>query len=394
MFFVHPQIKLKRQNIKSVFFSFFKSPNLNFLEEKLSHYFPDKKIVFTDMARSAFKIVIEKLNLESSEILFPAYICDVFYPILKRYKIQPIFLDADIGTFNIKENQILEKITPRTKAILVCHTFGLPVDIKKIREMTGDKLLIIEDCAHSFFAELEGISTGNFGEAAFFSIYKQFPTFRGGLLISPKNWEINLSKTNFDFRDFISFLNSFSLFSFLFKMFGENIAPKMIRKEKIPEPAGINSVSLNYFSYFLENFESSIKNRIEIGLFFQEELKKLGFEVQESKNPAPYRTGSSDSSAGNVFCYLSALVPKNLKEKRNQIIRELRRYRIFCTRIWKSPIILNPEVQEEYKINLKEFPNTIELSERIINFPLQNDYGKKDIEKMILGIKKVLSNLR
>lgn len=377
MYFVHPQINLNRQNIKSVFFSFLKSPDLTNLEKKLPFYFPEKQFVFTDMGRSAFKIIIEKLGLQNSQILFPAFLCDIFYPILKRYNIQPVFLDINLNTFHIDPEQIRQKINPEIKAILVCHTYGLPVNIQKIKEVTGNQLSIIEDCAHSFGASYQSIFTGNFGDVAFFSLYKQFPTFRGGLLIYPKDWKINLAKTSFDFRDFISFLNSFPLFAFFFKIFGQDIAPKMIRKEKMLKPAKINRISLNFFSYFLEDFEKSLKIRTNLALFFQEELRKLGFEVQESKD--------------NVFCYLSALVPKNLEEKRDKIVRELKKQRVFCTRIWHAPIILDTEAQKEYQINLDEYPNTVEAAKRIINFPLQNHYTEKDIKKMILAIKKTYS---
>ena len=150
----------------------------------------------------------------------------------------------------------------------------------------------------------------------------------------------------------------------------------MIREEKLKTPSQINQVSLNLFLCFLKNFEEDLERRIESALFFQKELKKLGFEVQMAKE--------------NVFCYLSALAPQNLN--RDKFVRELRKYGIFATRIWKDPIILNPKVQKEYKINLAEFPNTIEVAKRIVNFPLQNFYTKKDIEKMIFSIKKVLNS--
>jgi hypothetical protein len=111
-----------------------------------------------------------------------------------------------------------------------------------------------------------------------------------------------LPKTNFNFRDFISLLNSFSPFAFLFKKFGKDIAPKMIRKEKSKEPSGINDVSLNLFSQFLEDFEKSLAKRIELAKFYQKELQSLGFEVQEGE--------------GNVFCYLSALNAKRAYAKK------------------------------------------------------------------------------
>ena len=154
------------------------------------------------------------------------------------------------------------------------------------------------------------------------------------------------------------------------------MAPKMIRKEKSLRPTRINRVSLNLFSDFLNDFEKSLKRRKELALFFQEELKKLGFEVQSHED--------------NIFCYLSVLVHKNLDGKRDEIIQKLRKYRVFCTRMWHTPIILNKQARKEYEINLDEFPNAVEAAKRIINFPLQNYYAKKDIEKIIKAIKKVI----
>jgi dTDP-4-amino-4,6-dideoxygalactose transaminase len=379
MYFVHPQIKFNLENLKNLFFSSFRS--LDEMElEKVKLFFPQKEIIFTDMGRAAFKLIIEKMGLQNSQILFPAYICDIFFPIFKEYNLSPIFLDIDLETFHIKTEDIERKITPETKSILVCHTYGLPVDIEKIKTITNNRLLIIEDCAHSFGAKLNGIYTGNLGEAAIFSLYKQFPSVRGGAAIfkrqeTSNNKQDEIPKTSFDLRDFVSLLNSFSFFALLFKKFGGEIAPKMVRKEKFKEVTKINRVSLNLFLNLSKNFEKDLKRRIELALFFQEELKKLGFKTQKSEN--------------NVFCYLSALVPKNLN--RDKFVKELRKYGIFATRIWKDPIILNPKIQKEYKINLAEFPNTIEVAKRVVTFPLQNFYTKKDIEKTIETIKRVIS---
>jgi dTDP-4-amino-4,6-dideoxygalactose transaminase len=384
MYFVHPQIKIEAKNLKKVFKSFFEKPDFEFLNKKLSAYFPEKNFVFTDMGRSAFRIIVEKLNLKNSQILLPAFICDIFYPVLKEYNIEPIFLDIDLKTFHIKIQDIPQKITPKTKAILICHTFGLPLDFEKLyfqlRTSNFQHLTIIEDCAHSFFAKYKEIPVGNLGTVSFFSLYKQFPIARGGLLVFPKEWKIELPKTNFNFRDFISLLNSFSPFAFLFKKFGKEIAPKMIRREKSKEPMGINDVSLNLFSQFLEDFEKSLKNRIELAKFYQKELKSLGFEVQEGER--------------NVFCYLSALMPKEFTEKRDQFVIEMRKYNVFCTRIWKDTIILNKNVQKDYNINLADFPNTVDAAKRIINFPIQNYFEEKDIKKIISATKEVLSKLK
>lgn len=332
------------------------------------------------MGRSAFKLIIERLNLQNSQMLFPAYICDIFYPIFKQYQIYPIFLEPDKETFKISLEQISKKITPGTKSILVNHTYGSPANIEKIRDIVGKEVVIIEDCAHSF-----GIAPSESSEAAFFSLYKSFPSCRGGLAILPKNKnnrpvlhqvKHKMPKTSFGLRDFISLLNSFSLFAYLFKRFGGEIAPLIPRKEKLTEPSQLNRVSLNLFLKFLEKFQETLPHRIELALHFQEELQKLDFEVQESQN--------------NVFTYLSALVPSNLKDKRDKLVRELHNYGVFCTRIWHTPIVLNPMVQKEYNLNLADFPITTDIAKRVINFPLQNFYTRRDISNMVGILKKSL----
>ncbi|MBI2042631.1 MAG: aminotransferase class I/II-fold pyridoxal phosphate-dependent enzyme [Candidatus Nealsonbacteria bacterium] len=369
-YFVHPQIKLT--SIVKAKLSLFGRPNRAKITEKLSVYMPNKQFVFTDMGRSAFKLVIEKKGLQNSEMLIPAYICDIFQPILTHYKIKPIFLDIDLKTFHIKTEDIQNKITPNTKSILVCHTYGLLFDIEALRKQLrglNHRLIIIEDCAHAFFAKKNGVFAGNLGDVSFFSLYKQFPALRGGMAVCPSDWQVNLPATKFNFRDFISFLNYFAPLSFLFKKFGSDIAPKILRKEKLDEIGGINNASLNLFANFFEDAEKSLENRRKLALILQAELKALGFGVQEGE--------------GNVFCYLSVLAPKEMTQKRDEIVKRLRKYGVFCTRIWHTPIALNQE----------DLPNTFEAAKRIINIPLQNHYSEKDAKRIINAVKKAITIL-
>lgn len=380
MLFTHPQINLNQKNFKQVFSCFWQNPDSEALNKKLSFYFPKKKIVFTDMGRSAFRIIIEKLNLRNNQMLFPAYICDIFFPIFIKYNIKPIFLDADPKTFNIKIEEIERKITPQTKAILISNIYGLPNNLKKISVIAKKhNLKIIEDCAHSFAAKQSGKFVGNFGDASFFSLYKFLPVCRGGFLICPQGWQIDLAETRFNLRDFISFLNHFPFWAGLFKGLGGFLAPKITRKEKLWQIGGINKVSLNLFSVFFEQHNKNLKKRIKMALFLQKELKNLGFEIQEPKD--------------NVFCFISALIPEKSKNKRDIFIKELRKQEVSCTRIWHNPIILNQEVQKRYKINPEEFPNALNISQRVINFPLQDYFEKKDAEEIISKTKAVINAL-
>jgi dTDP-4-amino-4,6-dideoxygalactose transaminase len=381
MFFVHPQIKVNLKNLKKIISGIFDKSKEQELIKKLQSRFPGKKLVFTDMGRTAFKVIIEKYNLADSKIAMPAYICDIFYTnnTLKKYNIKPVFIKADKNTLNMDLEDLRGKLDDSIKAIFVAHTYGLQIDIKKIRAMAGNKL-IIEDCAHSFGAKYsDGTYVGNLGNVSFFSLYKQIPSFRGGLLVCPKEWDINLTKTKFSFRDIISFLNCFPIFAFLFKTFGSQIAQKTERQEKYSEPHGINRISVNFFHNFLDDFESSLAHRISLATLFQKELEKLDFKIQSREN--------------NNFCYLSALAPEQIREKRDILVHVLRKNGIFANRIWHTPIIMNKEVKKEYDINLNSFPNTTDMAKRVINFPLQNYYTKADIGLLIKNLKKALLEL-
>ncbi len=418
MYFVHPQIKFNISNLAKLFFCFLKKPDSH-IREKLKEMFPEKENYLTDMGRSAFRLIVEELQLQNSQMMIPSYICDIFFPLFLEYNILPVFLDIEKETFNIDPAQIEEKMNPEVKSMVVCHTYGLPANLDKILAVAKKyNLKVIEDCAHSLGVQYKGNYTGNFGDAALFSLYKLFPTLRGGMAIikNPKP-EIrparrslgaggnpkDLPPTHFSLRDFVSLLNCFPCFSFLFKKYAGKIAPKYIRGEKIPRPSKINRVSLNIFAWQLspvrnkvpptstlprerisngvKNLATTLNQRKELGSFFQQELKKMGFEVQN-----PTGSNGSDRSGLNHFTFLSALVPKNIP--RDKFVVSLRKKGIFATRIWHTPIILNKEVQKKYNINLSQFPNTVEVARRIVNFPLQNFYTNKDIKKMIQKIKE------
>lgn len=379
MYFVHPQIKLNH-GLKAKL-ALVKPVDVKKITEKLGEFLPGKQLLFTDMGRTAFKAIIEGMKLENSEMLLPAYICDIFYPILKSYNIKPVFLDIDLETFNVKPEEVRRKITANSRAILVCHTYGLPCDIEAIREAAGDKVIVIEDCAHAFFTQKNGVYAGNLGDVSFFSLYKQFPTLRGGMLACPKDWSVELSRTYFNRRDFLSFLNYFWPFAFFFKKFGSEYAKTHLREEKLALLGAIIGTSLKLFADFFNNVRGSLAHRKQLALLFQKELKSLGFSVQITDD--------------NVFCYLSVLVPESLTNKRDKLVRELRKYGIFCTRIWseKNTIILNEQVRKDYQIDLAQFPNTLAAARRIVNFPLQNHYTEKDVKKMVEALKKVMANL-
>lgn len=340
--FVHPQFK--NFSLKP----FLKGFSEIELRNKLAKIFPNHHILFTDSGRSAFRVAVEQLGLKNSEMLIPAYLCDIFEPIFKHYNIRPIFLDIDLKTFHVDLSNIESKITSETKSILICHTYGLPFDINGIIPIAKKyNLKIIEDCAH---LPLWGLPRAQSrGDCAFFSFSKLFPTINGGMLISKNPIKTELPKYKPGLSNLIKFLKLFSVlarFSELFRRDSKGIREKNSRGILRRASKG----SLRILNWYLNNFEEQVSRRIALAKYFQEKLKEIGFQV----------------SSG--ITHISALVPENIN--RDELFNKLRKKNIFCSRIWQNPIY-------------KNLPNTAEAAKRIINFPLQNWFTEKDIDKII-----------
>jgi len=83
----------------------------------------------------------------------------------------PIFVEPD-EHFGIDAGKIEEKITSRTKAVLVVHLYGMPCDMKRITDLCRKHhLYLVEDCAQSHGACCDGQMTGTFGDVGCFSFY-------------------------------------------------------------------------------------------------------------------------------------------------------------------------------------------------------------------------------
>ena len=106
------------------------------------------------------------------EIIAPAntYIASILA--ITQNNCTPVLVEPDLKTYNINPDLIEEKITPKTKAIMVVHLYGQAVEMEKIWELAKKyNLKIIEDSAQAHGAIYKGKRTGNLGDASGFSFY-------------------------------------------------------------------------------------------------------------------------------------------------------------------------------------------------------------------------------
>lgn len=138
--------------------------------------------------RTGMRRIFEHLGIgEGDEVIVPAYTLGELIPLIQGLGAAVVPADVDPGTFNVTADAISSRITPRTRAILALHAFGMPADMPAIVEAASARNIpVIEDCAHAFGSMLNNRAAGSFGYAGFFSFETTKPvnTFGGGAVIT------------------------------------------------------------------------------------------------------------------------------------------------------------------------------------------------------------------
>ncbi len=102
----------------------------------------------------------------------------------------PVFADIELDTLNLDPGTVEDRITPRTKAIIVVHLAGHPAEMDEIMRIAGEHgLAVIEDAAQAVGSEYRGRRVGGIGDAATFSFYqsKNMTTGEGGMVTTQRD---------------------------------------------------------------------------------------------------------------------------------------------------------------------------------------------------------------
>ena len=157
-------------------------------EQKFSEYIGTRYALAVSNGTAALHTAIAALGIGAGDevITTPFSFIATATSILHNNAV-PVFADIDLDTFNMDPETIPDKITDRTKAILVVHLAGHPAEMDKIIGIAREYgLKIIEDCAQAIGTEYRGRKVGTFGEIAAFSFYqsKNMTTGEGGMVVT------------------------------------------------------------------------------------------------------------------------------------------------------------------------------------------------------------------
>ncbi|HEY5464289.1 MAG TPA: DegT/DnrJ/EryC1/StrS family aminotransferase [Hanamia sp.] len=162
-------------------------PFIKQFEEQFSNYVDRKFGIAVSNGSAALDIAVQALQLgKGDEVIMPAFTIISPAQSIVRAGAVPVLIDSDPHTWNMDVTQIEAKITSKTRAILVVHIYGLPVDMDPVLALCKKyELYLIEDAAELIGQTYKGNHCGSFGDISTFSFYpnKQITTGEGGMIV-------------------------------------------------------------------------------------------------------------------------------------------------------------------------------------------------------------------
>lgn len=166
----------------------FEGPFVKRFEQEMAGLVERKYAVAVSNGSAALETAILALELgRGDEVIMPSFtIISCAAPIV-RVGAKPVLVDSNPYTWNMKVEDIEAKITKNTKAIMVVHIYGLPVDMEPVLDIAQRYgLRVIEDAAEAHGQTYRGKPCGSFGDISIFSFYpnKHITTGEGGMVLT------------------------------------------------------------------------------------------------------------------------------------------------------------------------------------------------------------------
>eukprot|EP00121_Abeoforma_whisleri_P001569 Awhi_evm1s1400 len=339
--------------------------------EKCSVWFRKKfnydQMLFTPSCTAALEMAALLLDLqEGDQVIVPSF---TFVSCANAFALRGatlVFADASTETPNISVDDILGKVNVRTKAIVVVHYAGIPVDVTRLKRETGNVIPIVEDCAHAIGSidDTTNDFIGKLGVLATFSFHetKNIGIGEGGALVvnDPKLWRkaqiirekgtnrVDFVKGRSDFYTWLSLGSSYLL----------------------------SEVDAAVLYGALVHFEETQKKRLRIWDRYNEKL--LPNSLYEKPNPLITR------ATAHMY-YLKFVDPEQL-----QAFHETMRSLGLFTATHYVPLDQSPFVRKRdwasYKANPNPCIEAAKWSTRLVRLPLYYSLSENQICEVVEAI--------
>jgi len=323
-------------------------PMVTEFEKAFAKYVQAKHAIAMNSGTSALHTALAAAGVkQGDEVILPSFTFVATAEVVVFNRAKPVFVEINPDTYTIAPEKIEKAITKKTKAIMPVDLYGMPSDMKPIKEL-ADKhgLKIIEDAAQAHGAMYMGKPPGAFADAACWSFYgsKNMTTGEGGMLTTNSS---EIAETTRIIRSHGEKQKYMSL------MLGHNY--------HMPEiEAAIGTVQLRKLPKFVAKRRENAKRLSKI----LEKTKKVQLPTEPEGFKCSY--------------YLYTVRLKNAKaEKRNALVEKLKQEGIGAFICYVNPIHLMPYYHKYAKHRL---PVTETVSKQVFSLPVHPGVTPKQID--------------
>ena len=274
-------------------------PAVKEFEKKIAKYLNRKFGCSVSSGTAALEIAVKSLGLsKNDEIIMPSFtIISNAIAIIKN-SAKPVLVDVNLDTWNIKIEDIENKITKKTRCIMIPHIYGLSNDMDKILKITKKhNLYLIEDAAEVLGLKYKNRYCGSFGDISILSFYanKHITTGEGGMLLT------NSTKLYKKFRDYRNLS-----FGTKDNRFNHHDISWNYRYTNIQAALGLNQ---------LKRINKIIRKKFQIGNYYYKHFKNISNIILQT-HKLPF--------CKNIYWVFGIVIKKNNKNSTKEVIKKLK----------------------------------------------------------------------
>ncbi len=344
-------------------------PQIEELEKGISKYIGTKYCAVFNSGTSALHAALLAHGIgNGDEVIIPSFtfIATANAPLFVRAK--PVFADIEVKSCGLDPEDVKEKITKKTKAIIPVHYGGCPCLVRELKEIAEDNdLVLIEDAAEAFGARIGEQKVGTFGDAAVFSFCsnKVITTGEGGAVVTKSKKAHEKLK--------------------LIRSHG-----RLERADYFVSPEYMDYVNLGY------NFRmSNITAALGVA-----QLKKADRIIRMRRKNAGYLTkkisvidGAIPPSAPKGYFHVYQMYTVRVKDGRRDALSEYLAKKGIMTKVFFYPVHLTHFYKKKLNYDCR-LPVTEEMSRRVLTLPMYPSLTMEEMNYIVKETKAFFSSGR
>ena len=342
-------------------------------EEIFFEYVNSKYAIAVNSCTAALHLAVIALGIGNcDEVITTPYTFAATAEVVINSNAKPVFVDVEKDTYNIDPAKIEEKITDKTKAIIVVHYAGHACEMDKIMEIAEKyDLYVIEDAAHAIGSKYKDKKIGSIGDATCFSFYatKNITTAEGGMITTNRG----------DLADKMRILSLHGISKDAWKRYSS-------------EGSWYYEIAYSGYKYNMSDLQASIGiHQMKKLDQMQKRREEIADMYNKSFGPIPQiKTPTVKSYATHAWHLYPIQVNSDLLSiNRNEFIEALKAENI-GTSVHFIPLHLHPYYKEKYGFKGDDFPNAESLYQNEISLPIYPKMEDKDVEDVISAVKKII----